>query len=201
MTRLRNRLTTLFTPPSGGWVLYHLNVLLLIGAVGAAGAVVWSLIDMFTSSTLSGLPMLLKASQLANSLPDGVVLNEAEVSVTVVAGLGHRMAWWLTGSAHYLLFVLGLVSLRRVVTTAQAGDPFIAANVKRLRFVASLATTYFVLSAARRVVSVRIQADLAFENPVATLPLGPIYIAIALQALAEIWRRGVDLREEHRLTV
>lgn len=202
MVRFKNPLSTSDKIPNGGgWVLPTLDGLLLIG-MGAAGVgVVWSLIDAVTSSTLSGLLIGLSTTQLTEGMPDGVVLTDVHGLVTVAAGLGYRLAWWLTGPAVGLLALLGLVSLRRVVVTARVGDPFIASNVRRIRALGMLTVAYFLFAVARSFVAVAIQADFDLGDSTATLPLTPIALVVILLALAEIWRRGVELREEQRLTV
>lgn len=191
----------MFETPSGGWTLATVDGVLLLGAGIAAIAVLWSLFDMFTSSTLSGLPTLLNAPQFVDGLPDGVVPYEAPVFVAVTASLGYRVAWWLTGPATGLLALIGFVSLRRIVMTARAGDPFVAANVNRLIFLAALAGTYFALQLPLSFLARKIQHDLGFEGAVGDPHFWPVYIAWTLFTLAEIWRRGVELREEQRLTI
>ncbi len=202
MARFWNRVPTSGTmSQDGGWVLPTLDGLMLIG-VGLAGiGVVWSLIDMLASSTVSDLSIGLATVQLADGLPEGVVLDEAQGLVTVTVGVGYRMAWWLTGPGAGVLALLGFVWLRRIVTTARAGDPFMASNVNRIRALALLAFTYFLLIVARSSVAVAIQADLNVGNPTATLSLMPVVLAVVLLALSEIWRRGVELREEQQFTV
>lgn len=199
MARFRNRLPT--SDKSQGGALPALDGLLLIG-MGLAGiGVLWSLIGMLASSTVSDLSIGLTTVQLADGLPEGVVLDEAQGLVTVTVGVGYRMAWWLTGPGAGVLALLGFVWLRRIVTTARAGDPFIVGNVKRIRALTLLAFTYFLLTVARSFVAVAIQADLNVENPTATLSLMPVVLAVVLLALSEIWRRGVELREEQQFTV
>ena len=202
MTMFRKRLPKSGSmSQEGGWVLSALDGVLLLG-VGLAGiGVLWSLIAMLSSSTLSGLSIDLTAGQVGEGLPEGVVLDEVQGLVTVTIGLGYRLAWWLTGPASGLLALLGLVWLRRIVITARAGDPFIIGNVNRIRAVALLAVTFFVVTVARTFVAVAIQADLDVGNPTTTLSLTPIVLVVVLLALSEIWRRGVGLREEQRFTV
>ena len=202
MVRFRHRLPTSDKDSiDSGWVLPTLGGLLLIG-VGLVGiGVVWSLIDVLASSTLSGLPIGLSTTQLAGTMADGSTVTEAKALVTVTAGLGYRTVWWLTGPASGVLALFGLVSLRRVVATAQAGDPFIVGNVSRIRTVALLTIAYFLLTIAHSFVAIAIQTDLDLETVTATLSFTPIVLAVILFALAEVWRRGVELREEQQLTV
>ena len=201
MARFQNRPPSGTKSQDGGWALPALDGLLLIGAGLAGIGVLWSLIDMLASSTLSDLSIGLAAVPLADGLPEGVMLNEAQGLVTGTIDLGYRIAWWLTGPAAGLLALLGFVWLRRIVTTARFGDPFIASNVNRIRAVAMLAIFYFLVTVARTFVAVAVQADLDLENPTATLSFTPIVLAVILLALTEIWRRGVDLREDQQFTV
>lgn len=182
-------------------LLPALDVLLLL-AIGLAGLVaLLSLIDAVTSKTLADLTIGLPAGDVRASLPAAVELGEVEGLVTARTGLGYRLAWWLAGPATSLLVVAGASILREVLATAQAGDPFVMVNVRRIRILAVLTAGYFGLTATRPLVARAIQNDLDVDVVTTPLSYAPIVSAVALLALAEVWQRGVTLRDEQQLTV
>lgn len=135
-----------------------------------------------------------------------MVLDEAERLVTAETGVGYRLAWWAVGPASTLVVLAGAYILHELVATARAGDSFVTANVRRIRVLAALTIGYFLLTVARSFVGVAIAIDglglgLGLDNAAATISLAPILSALVLFALAEIWQRGVDMRDEQQLTV
>lgn len=182
-------------------LLTALDYVLLV-AIGLAGLVaLLSLIDTVTSKTLADLTIGLSADDVRAALPAGVELDEPQGLVTADTGLGYRLAWWLAGPATSLLVLAGASILRDVVATARAGDPFVVGNVRRIRALAILTAAYFVFTAARSLVAWAIENDLDVDVVTAPLSYAPIASALALFALAEIWQRGVTLRDEQQLTV
>jgi hypothetical protein len=117
------------------------------------------------------------------------------------AGLGWRLAWWLVGPAASIFVVAGATVLSNIIPTAKAGDPFVVANVRRLRLLGVLTLGYFVVTVARSFVAVAIQDHLGVEQVGTAIEFAPIVFAVVLFALAEIWQRGVDMRDEQQLTV
>lgn len=95
----------------------------------------------------------------------------------------------------------GAYALRELVLTASAGDPFVGANVRRIRVLAGLSMVYAAGSLARAVVSVALQEHLNLDQISTTMSFAPLAWAMVLAALAEIWQRGVDMREEQALVV
>jgi Protein of unknown function (DUF2975) len=182
-------------------LLPALDYALLI-AIGLAGLVaLLTLIDTVTSKSLADLTIGLGAGDVGASLPAGIELNDAQGLVAARTGLGYRLAWWLAGPATSLFVLAGASVLREVVAGAQAGDPFVTANVKRVRVLAFLTAGYFAVTAARPLVAEVIEGDLDVELVIAPLSYAPLAFALALFALAEIWQRGVALRDEQQLTV
>jgi hypothetical protein len=196
MTRLTTR--TLF--PALDYVL-----LLAIGLAGLVALL--TLIDTVTSDSLTDLTVTLPADGadgadgIDAALPGGVQLDEARGLVAADTGLGYRVAWWLAGPATSLLVVAGATVLRDVVATARAGDPFVLGNVRRIRALAILTAVYFAIAAARPLVAEAIGNDLDVDVVTAPLSYAPLASALALLALAEIWQRGVTLRDDQQLTV
>jgi hypothetical protein len=196
MTRLTTR--TLF--PALDYVL-----LLAIGLAGLVALL--TLVDTVTSDSLTDLMVTLPsdgadgADGVGAALPGGVQLDEARGLVAADTGLGYRLAWWLAGPATSLLVVAGATVLRDVVSTARAGDPFVLGNVRRIRALAILTAAYFAITAARPLVAEAIGNDLDVDIVIAPLSYAPLASALALLALAEIWQRGVTLRDDQQLTV
>lgn len=161
-----------------------------------------TLLDAVTSSSVGELTVALPTDQPGASLPAGVEVDHAEGVVMAETGLGYRMAWWAVGPASTLVVLAGAYVLHELVATARAGDPFVAANVGRLRVLAALTIGYFLLTVARSFVGVAIAFDgLGLDGVTSTLSFAPVLSALVLVALAEIWQRGVELRDEQRLTV
>lgn len=177
------------------------GVLLLTMLVMGIVALV-TLLDAVTSSTVGELSVALPTDQPGATLPAGVVVDYAEGVVTAETGLGERLAWWAVGPASTLVVLAGAYILRELVAAARAGDPFVTANVRRLRVLAALTIGYFLLTVVRSFVGVAIALDgLGLDGVTSTLSIAPVLSALVLFALAEIWQRGVDLRDEQQLTV
>jgi hypothetical protein len=174
----------------------------LLLAIGLAGLVaLLTLIDVVTSETVIDLTIGLPADDVRTELPLDVRLFDAEGLVVADTSLGYRVAWWLAGPATSLLVVAGASILRGVVATARAGDPFVAGNVRRLRVLATLTAAYFAVTAARPLLAQLLDDDLGVDVVTPPLSYAPLVSALALFALAEIWQRGVTIRDEQQLTV
>jgi hypothetical protein len=176
------------------------GVLLLV--MGLAGLVaLLTLLDATLASTLTDFPAGLPADQVGAGLPRGVAVDEAMAVVTAHTGLGYRLAWWVVGPAASLLVMWGAQVLRDIVQTARDGDPFVAGNVRRLRILAGLALGYLGLAVARPLVAIVIRRHLDLDRTTIEISWVPLVAALVLFALAQIWQRGVDLRDEQQLTV
>jgi hypothetical protein len=160
-----------------------------------------TLIDAVTSKSLTDFTIGLSPDDLRASLPPGVTLGDAEGLVDARTGLGYRLAWWLVGPASGLLVIAGAEVLRGMVSTTRSGDPFVAANVRRIRALAGLALGYFALTAIRPLAAAAILDDLGLDEPARSLSFVPLASAVVLFALAQVWQHGVALRDEQQLTV
>jgi Protein of unknown function (DUF2975) len=174
-------------------------LLLTILLAGLAGGL--SLLVAVTSDSLEEFTIGLPTGPLRDSLPQGVVLDEAEGLAAVPAGLGYRIGWWLVGPASSFIVLAGAEVLRGIVATTRAGAPFVRANVRRIRVLAALTLGYFALTVARSLVAIIIQDDLGLERTSTDISFAPIVSAVVLLALAQIWQSGVKLREEQELTI
>lgn len=182
-------------------LLPALDVLLLLVMVLAGLVAGLALLATITDGTVSELTVGLPDNIVASALPDGVEVEEARAVVEAKTAAGYRIAWWIVGPGASLLVVWGASVLRDIVTTAREGDPFVAANVRRLRHVAFIALGYWALTLLRVPVALLIQNHLEFDHATASASGISLAFAIVLVALAEIWQRGVDLREDQDLTV
>jgi hypothetical protein len=182
-------------------LLAALDAVLLVAMGLAALTALASLLDAVLDDKVTDLTIGLPAEAVTEALPDDVSLDESQAVVHASVGVGYRIAWWLVGPGTSLLVVAGAWVLRDVVASARKGDPFVAANVRRLRLVAGITLAYGVLALLRVPVALMIQDELGVEDSTANASALPIAAAIVLFALAEIWQRGVDLRDEQELTV
>ncbi len=190
MVRFRNRALL----STHEWiVLLTMLFALLVAGMG--------LLEAATSERLDELRIGLPVEPLRDALPDSVQIRTAEGVVIARADLGYRLAWWLVGPASGLLVVVGGWILYGIVLTVQAGDPFVAANVRRLRLLGALAVAYFALTLARPFVAVAIQGHVGVADVRSSVAYAPFVFAIVLFVLAEIWQRGVELDDEQQLTV
>jgi hypothetical protein len=173
--------------------------LLVMGLAGLVALL--TLLDATLASTLTDFPAGLPADQVGAGLPRGVAVDDAVAVVTAHTGLGYRLAWWVVGPAASLLLLWSAQVLRDIVETARDGDPFVAANVRRLRILAGLALGYLGLAVARPLVAIVIRRHLDLDRTTIEISWVPLVAALVLFALAQIWQRGVDLRDEQQLTV
>lgn len=162
-------------------VFVILDGALVVTILIAGLATLLTLLDAVASRGVTGF---------AIKLPEG-----AEGSVSARVGLGLRLAWWLVGPASGLLVILAAETLRRVVSTARAGDPLVAANVGRIRALAGLALASFVMTVTKQGVAIAIADDLGQSAASRAVSPSPLLAAAVLLGLAQVWRRGVALRE------
>ncbi len=175
---------------------------LLLLVMGLAGLIaLLTLLDATIGGTIDAFPAGVPASQLQDVLPRGVEVESAVATVSTETGLGYRLLWWLVGPAGSLFLLWGAQVLRDVVRTARDSDPFVAANVRRLRILAALSLGYLVLAAARPLAAIVIRRHLGVDATDIEVPWVAQVLPPALFALSQIWQRGVDLRDEQQLTV
>jgi hypothetical protein len=119
--------------------------------------------------------------------------DDIDARLVLATGLGT----WLA------LTWLGLVNVRRIVRAALAGQPFHAANVGRLRW---LAVAVFSFPVATTAMMWGLDSRLDTDPPVHVLTPGPsgwVHVAVGLGilALAEIFREGSRLRALDEATI
>lgn len=117
--------------------------------------------------------------------------------------LDTRAVGVLVAASWLSLAWVALTSLRRIVGTARSGNPFVAGNVRRLRWLAASALAFPVVTyVATRLLDLTLDTDPAvhLRSP------GPgwwLYgvLGLALLTLAEIFGHGVELRRLEEATI
>lgn len=182
-------------------LLPALDAVLLVAMLLGALAAGLSLLDAVLDDKVTDLTVGLPADAVSDALPSSISVEDPRVTADAEVGLGYRLGWWVVGPGASILIVVGASTLRDVVATAREGDPFVAENVRRIRLVAGLTLAHGVLALLRVPVALAIQDELGVEEATASASGMQIASAIVLLALAEIWQRGVDLRDDQELTV
>lgn len=179
--------------------LFDAVLLLVIGISGLV--VLLNGIQVVADGKISELTVGLAGDAVRASLPDTVDLDQARAVVDAEVGVGWRLLWWGVGAVMGAVVIAGAEQLRAIVASARAGDPFVAANVRRLRIAGALAIAHALLSGAKMGVDVALQDHLGAERTVVGSGSFQTALAVVLFAIAEIWQRGVALRDEQELTV
>jgi hypothetical protein len=137
--------------------------------------------------------------------PQGaVVLHSLRGSVDVAARDDDtRNVLALAFIAKLALAWVVVINLERLVESAKAGNPFDRRNLRRLRFVGAAVLAYPVgADVVRRILQHTLEADLPVRVRVDVLGFWPcVTIAVGMFALAEVFRRGAELREFEEFTV
>lgn len=113
-----------------------------------------------------------------------------------------RLAISLVGLMLCATVALGLVPLLQVARTAMTGDPFVRANIARLRIIAS---AFLIIALGRLLLPLMLPSpasDLFQVQPTdARLDAGPLFAALVIFVLAEVFREGVRLRDDVDATI
>jgi hypothetical protein len=122
------------------------------------------------------------------------------------------LPWWLFAvlwtytAAAIALTVLFLNHLRRIFQRVRSGAPFDTANALRLRWLGLIALALAILTGLSELItSLAVRGSLIGER--LEVPLGLavdgwlLFFGLVLLALAEVFRRGAVLEEDHTLTV
>lgn len=157
-----------------------------------------TLLAAVASKEITDVAFELPKGGISPLLPAGVTLDHAQAMLSAHVGLGYRLASWAVGPASTLLVLAGASVLHGIVGSARLGDPFVSANVRRIRVLGFVALAFFLLSAARSLVDFLIHDHLGLPNFTSTVSFVPIVLVAVLFGLAAIWQRGVDLRDEQR---
>ncbi|MEV4517606.1 DUF2975 domain-containing protein [Dactylosporangium sp. NPDC049525] len=177
---------------------------LLYAALGVSAVVavinVWAMVTREPITVAVGAGVTVRPDAVTGLLP-GVRLDPgSDVQVLVDHPSAGQVAWHAAQSLPwFVLAVFTLVMLLLVVRAARRGDPFAAANVRRLRlvgwvlFLGSLLAFYAELWAGLAL-STTVVADP--PNTGADVPLVWCFCGFGFLALAEIINRGRALQAE-----
>lgn len=111
-----------------------------------------------------------------------------------------RVIWLLSELVGPLLASVIVILLLLVAVSARRGDPFTRANTARLRAIAALVMVGgTAVSFLSSVVSMWLVAESPagrIVTPSVSITLLPLLVGLLVLALAEVWNRGVALRED-----
>lgn len=159
-----------------------------------------TLIALFTSDTLvSPLEWSVQPDDIVAALPDGASITEADALVDVEAKFGQRFFWWLVTDMLGVVFFAFLFLIHRIL--AKGTEPFTEQNAKRLRWLLFLSLFGAGISIARPFVSMSLQESFGFETRYFFMDFTDLLFVLIIAALLEVWRHGIDLRNEQELTV
>jgi hypothetical protein len=185
---------------SGGATDGSLNVLLVIcvlAAVLAAGAGFWELARNVTGDRM--VDVSINAADLTIA-EVGQNFEPVEVAGTVAASARAYLVSSLGRAAEAAAAVMVAAMLGLVLNSARHGDPFVAVNARRLRW-AALAAIPGLSGALVASFGAMMATEEAGFLPQATLSFAWVFVFFILAALSEIWKVGVAMREDARLTV
>lgn len=90
------------------------------------------------------------------------------------------------------LYVLNI--LRKIIGTLLGGDPFVPANISRLRTI----WIVIVLSEIIRIIIVNVSST---DEMLVDIQAGTIFLVFVIAALSEVFRHGTELRRDAELTI
>ena len=125
-----------------------------------------------------------------------IPLHQASRSLQVVSIFGIFVLFGLVGC--------GLIQLRRFLGSIKNGEPFIAANAQRLRNLAWIIVTGgMVHPILLGITGALVQTDLPDFNFRLSLagPFNAFFFGVIIFIIAEVFRIGVQMKEEQDLTV
>ena len=204
-------------------VIRVFEILLIVGMIFMAVAVVGAIIDKpgldlsgSTQPTVdAGISSLTDIGDLfpTKQTDDGRVIDAATSQAPVSIGdpvtaqltfldptSSQRVIWVLWTVSEPLLALIGTWLVFSIVRSSRTGDPFVAANTRRLWALALViavgGTGYSLLSGAAQMLLIQRSAaadqiDLSF-----TASFLPIIIGIGVAVLASVWKVGVELRDD-----
>jgi hypothetical protein len=187
-----------------GYILVTIGLVVLIAAVVGVFAI--SLAGAFGSGDTSiGTTVTISTDQL-DSLPDGVALAERTPVTLRIQDptLGQHAMTLVGASLFFVLTFVVLVFLRRILGSVRHGDPFIAANVRRLRVIGSLlliGVPLFVVISQFIVRALVETSDVSGVGIHIAVPWTPALAGLGVLILAQVFAHGVQLREDVEGTV
>lgn len=113
---------------------------------------------------------------------------------------------WSYAVAAVGLLLIFMHHLRRIFQRVRDGAPFDTTNALRLRWLGLIGIGLAVLTGVSELVTALVVRDGLISDRVSvpvglSVDLSLMFFGLVLLALAEIFRRGAELEEEHSLTV
>ncbi|WP_329071085.1 DUF2975 domain-containing protein [Streptomyces sp. NBC_01429] len=184
-----------------------LRVVLGVGAALVAGfAVLSPLLGVLGVTGQDGagrtVPLRGAATVAGSGGGDGIALNGTSQGEVTFAhpDLAQRALLALPEFFSGVLLLIVAYLLYRIVRTLAAGDPFVPDNARRVR---AIAVTVLGLAILRPLLDMITTGQLvlgtAVEDQVsveATFSSGPVLLGLLIAALAEVFRRGTQLRAD-----
>jgi len=180
------------------------TLLLVLAATVVVGLLVQGTVGAFRGDQQVAVHQTIPIDKL-DALPAGVETREVPITVNVNNAKPEQIVYSV-GRALVpgALILVGLWLLRNILRTVRDGDPFIAANVRRLRLIGLL---FLVGGPLVEVVSSAFEQALASSAGLHGLgtgisfPGGGPIAGIGVFVLAEVFAHGVRLRDEAEGTI
>jgi hypothetical protein len=178
-----------------------LQVLVIIGAVAVAVFAGDLMVKVIGGDALpEPVVVTLAASDVGAGVPEGVDIVDLKASLIADVDLGWRVAWGLMSLLPALIVGGALWIVFRLLRDER--DPFTMVNVKRLQILAGLAAAYLAVMGVRGLIEMELEFSLGLDAPDTEFAfVVPLFLALLCGALAEVFRRGVAMREEQELTI
>jgi hypothetical protein len=187
---------------------------LAIGLLGLAAVLLG--LSVLTDGNVPGhlnIPVLVDIDPHIYSIsaPDQGVASAELTDVSAELRFRSPGREFLAFFAFYLLVAVAIVlivlyQLRNIIATLAAGSPFVAANASRIRLIGWVVIVGELVQEVIEFLG-HLAVTASFEAQGLTfrwsldISLTTIFWGCVLLALAEVFRQGVEMREEHALTV
>lgn len=178
-----------------------LQVLVIIGAVTVAVFAGDLMVKVIGGDALpEPVVVTLDASDLGTEFPEGVGIVDLQARLVADASVGWRVVWGLMSLLPALIVGGALWIMFRLLRDER--DPFTMINVKRLQMLAGLATAYLAVMGVRAPIEMELEHSIGLDAPDFEFAfVVPLFLALLCRALAEVFRRGVAMRDEQELTI
>jgi len=185
------------------WLLMMAGIFLFVAIITGIGDPSKIRVDLFTPFSIERPVYEITASHFdAESLWIGEAVGEVKFHTSsrpvVVIYLACFAVWWG-------VFAAILLQLRRIFRSMAAGHPFVRENIGRIRFIGLVAIGGEVGKTLAEIASTAyVKGHFIFDGlkPVYDFRLGfELFLGLTLLVLAEVFRIGVEMREEQELTV
>ena len=179
-----------------GTLTVLLVICVLAGILAAAG-VFWELAGNVFGDRV--VDVSIDAADLTIAEVDET-FQPTEVVGTVASSAGAYLVASIGGALEAAAAVTVAAMLGLALNSARHGDPFVAANARRLR-IAAWAAVPGLAGALVGSFGAMMATEDAGLRPQTTLSFAWVFVFFILAALSEIWKVGVAMHEDARLTV